>query len=189
MKTTYLINKAQPDGSIKLSVVSVSEWLDVIKENKGLPIEQRRYFIHDYIADGGNLDCIIIETSLAEYREWDKRRLTEKQNRRARQGFQHLSLDAPHSAFEGSGSLMDLVAADTQVESTVCDQLLMDELKKVLASWKPWANDLLTLYLRGKKRTCTKDLAEKYGVSPQVIRKYKRQFEGFIKKFLGGVSF
>ena len=27
------------------------------------------------------------------------------------------------------------------------------------------------------------------GVSEQVIRKYKRQFEAFVKKFLAGVSF
>ena len=76
----------------------------------------------------------------------------------------------------------------TQLESMVCDSVLMEELKEALAAWRPWATDLLELYLNGQKRACTEVLSRKYGVSPQVIRKYKRQFEEFVKKFLGGVS-
>lgn len=189
MRTTYLINKVQPDGSICLSVASVEEWIAVVNENKGLPVEQRRNFIRDYIADGDDLDCLIIETSLAEYRKWDRARLAEKRNRRAGRAFQILSLDAPINESEDSMSLVDLIGVDMQVEFIACDQVLMDELRKALASWKPWANELLEMYLQGQKRTCTDVLAEKYAVSPQVIRKYKRQFEEFIKKFLGGVSF
>ncbi len=189
MKTIYLMNKAQPDGSTCLSVASAAEWLSAVTGNKGLPIEQRRYFILDYIADGDDLDCIVIETSLADYREWDRGRPAEKRNRRAGQAIQQLSLDAPLNDSEDSGSLLDLIAADTQVESTACDIVLMDELKKALASWRPWANDLLEMYMNDQKRACTKILARKYGVSPQVVRKYKRQFEEFIKNFLGGVSF
>ena len=70
----------------------------------------------------------------------------------------------------------------------VCDSGLMEELKEALAAWRPWAADLLELYLNGEKRACTEALSRKYGVSPQVIRKYKRQFEDFVKNFLGGVS-
>ena len=189
MKTTYLLNKVQTDGSICLSVASVDEWISAVNENKGKPINQRRYFIRDYIADGDDIDCMVIETSLAEYRKWDRTRPAEKRNRRAGRAFQHLSLDAPINESEDSGSFTDLIASDTQVESMVCDQVLMDELRKALASWKPWANELLEMYLHGKKRACTDILAKKYAVSPQVVRKYKRQFEEFIKNFLGGVSF
>ena len=66
---------------------------------------------------------------------------------------------------------------------------LMDELKKQLFAWKPWAVDLLAYYLAGKKKSCTAAMAKKYGVSEQVIRKYKRQFEKFVKNFFEGVSF
>lgn len=189
MKTTYLINKPQADGSIQLTIVDREEWRIVVKANKLLPIERRRYFILDYIKDGTDLDCMVIETSLEEYRAWDRSRPAEKQNRRAGQVFQQLSLDAPLSDSEDSGTLLELVAAEDQVEAAACDIVLMYELKKALAMWKPWANELLELYLNGQKRTCTNILAKKYDVSPQVIRKYKRQFEAFIKKFLGGVSF
>ena len=189
MKTTYLINKEQSDGSVCLSIVSASEWLSIVKENKGLSLEQKRHFILDYIADGDDLDCMVIEASLAEYRAWDCTRPAEKRNRRAGQPFQHVSLDAPINDSESSGSLMDLVAADTLVEDMACDLVLMDELKKALASWRPWANELLDVYLSGQKRTCTDALVNKYGVSPQAVRKYKRQFEEFVKNFLGVFRF
>ncbi len=189
MKTTYLLNKAQPDGSVCLCVVPAAEWTAVVTENKGLPAAQRRYFILDYIADGDDLDCMVIEASLEEYRAWDRSRPAEKRNRRAGQAFQHLSLNAPLNDSEDAGTLLDIIPAETQVESMACDLVLMDELKKALADWKPWANDLLELYLNGQKRACTGILAKKYGVSVQVIRKYKRQFEKFIKDFLEGVSF
>ncbi len=189
MKTIYLMNKPQPDGSTCLSVATAAEWLAAVNGNKGLSAEQRRYFILDYIADGDDLDCMVIETPLAEYRKWDRGRPAEKRNRHVGQAFQQLSLDAPFYGSEDSGNLLDLIASDTQVESEACDIVLMEELQKALASWRPWANDLLEMYLNGQKRACTKIIARKYGVSPQVARKYKRQFEEFIKNFLGGVSF
>lgn len=189
MKTAYLINKLQADGSVQLSIADHKEWQAVVRANKQLPAEQRRYFILDYIKDGADLDCMVIETSLEEYRDWDRSRLAEKRNRRAGQVFQQLSLDASLNDSEASGTLLDMIAAEDQVETEACDIVLMDELKKALAEWKPWASELLELYLNGQKRTCTSILAKKYGVSPQVIRKYKRQFAEFIKIFLEGVSF
>ncbi len=48
---------------------------------------------------------------------------------------------------------------------------------------------MLDCYLQGDRRTCIDTLSMKYGVSPQVVRKYKRQLEASIKKFGGGVSF
>jgi len=89
---------------------------------------------------------MVIETSLADYREWDRGRPAEKRNRRAGQVIQQLSLDAPLHDSEDSGSLLNLITADSQVVSETCDIVLMDELKKALASWRPWANDLLELY-------------------------------------------
>ena len=73
--------------------------------------------------------------------------------------------------------------------AAVLDAVLIDELKIRLTAWKPWAAELLAHYLAGRKKSCTAVMAEKYGVSEQVIRKYKRQFEAFVKKFLAGVSF
>ena len=39
------------------------------------------------------------------------------------------------------------------------------------------------LYLAGEHRSCVPMLVRRYKVSPQTARKYKRQFENFLKKF------
>lgn len=103
--------------------------------------------------------------------------------------FQHLSFET--MAFQKKRASEDGVSyvPDDQVENLVCDKAILLELRKELAAWKPWGNDLLDLYLLGQKRVCTKILTRKYGVSPQTARKYRRQFEEYIKKYFLGVSF
>ena len=189
MKITYLINKALSDGSACLCVVPAAEWLAVVNANKGLPPERRRYFIMDYIKDGEELDCMVIEAPFEVYRTWHKEHMASVRNRARGRQFQHLSLDAAVFRERATGQYSEIPAANEQVEGSVCDKAILAELREKLAAWKPWANDLLDLYLLGQKRTCTKVLAKKYGVSPQTIRKYKRQFEERIKKYFSGVSF
>ena len=189
MKIIYLINQVQPDGSTGLSVVTTAEWQSIVQANKKLPLEQRRYFIRDCIADGDTLDCMVMEVSAGEYIQWDKDRSAAKRNREAGKNFHVISLDAPLVSTDGIATRLERLPDQTQFESIVCDSMLIEELKRALAAWKPWAADLLELYLHGQKRGCTETLSQKYRVSPQVIRKYKRQFEDFVKKFLAGVSF
>ena len=93
MKTTYLLNKEQPDGSICLSVASAEEWRVVAAANKGLPAEQRRYFIFDYISDGDTIDRMVIETSREDYRKWHREHMSAERNRKLGENYQILSLD------------------------------------------------------------------------------------------------
>lgn len=188
MKITYLINQAQPDGAMHLTAVSAAEWQSAVYANKDFPPERQRYFIRDYIADGDNIDCMVIEVSADEYIQWDKDRSAARRNREAGKNFHVSFLDAPFAGMDRTMARLEQLPDQTQLESMVCDSVLMEELKEALAAWRPWATDLLELYLNGQKRACTEVLSRKYGVSPQVIRKYKRQFEEFVKKFLGGVS-
>ena len=74
-------------------------------------------------------------------------------------------------------------------EERILERLRMEELQRALADWRIWGPYLLKLYLMGKKRNCIPALVRKYKVSPQTARKYKRQFENFLKKFFEGVSF
>lgn len=189
MKITYLINQVRPDGSTCLSTATAAEWQSAVRANKNLPPEQQRYFIRDYIADGDGMDCMVIEVSADEYSQWDKDRSAARRNREAGKVFRVFSLDAPPAGTDVAATRLEQLPDQTQLESAVCDSVLMEELKTALTAWKPWAADLLALYLRGQKRACTEILSQKYGVSPQVIRKYKRQFEEFVKRFLEGVSF
>ena len=86
-------------------------------------------------------------------------------------------------------TLLECLRSAEDMEAAVISEMIMDELEKQLFAWKPWAVDLLAYYLAGKKKSCTAAMAKKYGVSEQVIRKYKRQFEKFVKNFFEGVSF
>lgn len=70
MKTTYLVYK-QVDGVRQLVAATQEEWDAIMKENRGLPIGQRRCFMKDCFEDGDELDCMYIETTAAEYREWN----------------------------------------------------------------------------------------------------------------------
>lgn len=100
MKITYLINQVQPDGSARLSAVSTDEWRSAIRGNDGLLLERQRYFIRDYIADGDNIDCMVIEVSAREYIQWDKDRSAARRNREAGKNFHVSSLDAPLSGMD-----------------------------------------------------------------------------------------
>ena len=66
MKTTYLVYK-QVNGVRQLVVATPAEWDAILKENRGLPAERRRYFIKDCFADGDELDCMYIEMTAVEY--------------------------------------------------------------------------------------------------------------------------
>ena len=154
MKTTYLINKAQADGNVQLSIADREEWKDVVKANKKLPAEKRRYFILDYIKDGTDLDCMVIEAPVDVYRTWIREHMASKRNRDAGKGYQIFSLDAPVADSDGVETLLDTISAGGSVEECICGEMLLIDLREALAAWKPWGNDLLEIYLQGQKRTC-----------------------------------
>lgn len=65
----------------------------------------------------------------------------------------------------------------------IVDKVQLEALQKELEDWRPWGVFLLELYLAGEHRSCVPMLVRRYKVSPQTARKYKRQFENFLKKF------
>ena len=189
MKTTYLVNKTRSDGTVQLSVATFEEWLAIVEANKSLPSCQQRYFVIDCIVDNQGMDRMVIESTAAEYREWNRNRMASSRNRILGRDYQVLSLDALVRVEDTMLELKEVLGSGEQVEDQILSQMLERHLRDTLATWKPWAVDILNCYLRGERRSCTDILSIKYGVSPQVVRKYKRQFEEFIKKFMGGVSF
>ena len=168
MKTTYLVYK-QVNGVRQLVTATQEEWDAIMKGNRGLPMGQRRYFMKDCFEDGDELDCMYIETTAAEYREWNSKNTVTQQKRKVGSSYSFLSLDAA-SAFN--------------LESLAIDHLLIAELKAALRKWKPWAEELLELYLSGAKRSCTNSLCEKYRLSDRAIQKRKTAFEKFVLDFL-----
>lgn len=155
MKTTYLINKSQADGSVQLSISNREEWQAVIMADKQLPAEQHQYFILDYIKDGTVLYCIVMEASIDVHRIWIREHMASKRNREAGKCYQFLSMDAPVADSNGLETLLDTITDDSSVEEIACGEMLLADLRETLDTWKTWANDLMEIYLQGQKRTCS----------------------------------
>ena len=81
MKTTYLVYK-QVDGVRQLVAATQEEWDAIMKGNRGLPMGQRRCFMKDCFEDGDELDCMYIETTAAEYREWNSENTIAQRKRK-----------------------------------------------------------------------------------------------------------
>ena len=84
----------------------------------------------------------------------------------------------------GLESLHESVPSAFDLEGLATDHLLIEELKTALRKWKPWAEDLLELYLSGAKRSCTNGLCERYKLSDRAVQKRKTAFEKFVLDFL-----
>lgn len=181
--TTYLVNKLQPDGTKQLEAATIEEWDAILKNNQGLPMQQRRYFILDVIEDSNDIDLMYIEVTLEEYRVWHSARITSERNRESKKKYEHISINTTVIA-ENEEELLNVIPNDDCLEMFIHDRVLMEELRNALHSWMPWANDILNVYLGGKHCHSTALLAQRYAVSEQTIRSYKRRFEAFVTAFL-----
>lgn len=115
MKTTYLINSIQPDGSTALVETTAEHWHEITENNKLLPKDERRYFITDIISESGNLDRMIIEASYKEYLRWMVERSPTIRNNSLKKQYTHLSLDA-----EIANDAIDPRVFEEDVMSRVC---------------------------------------------------------------------
>ena len=182
MRTTYLVYK-QVDGIRQLVVATQAEWDAILKENRLLPLSERRRFIKDCFEDGDDFDCMYIEVSISEHRDWNNKNSVRQRKRKIGMLYTHLSLDAGGSDTDAE-SLHESIPCDFNLEHLAIDQVLMRELKQALQEWKPWAEELLELYLSGAKRSCTNELCKKYQLSDRAVRKRKEAFEKFVLDFL-----
>ena len=180
-KSVYLLRSTDPDAS-ELIEVSGKEWYGTVKANHSDPNAQKRYFICDTIIDGDCKDRIFMEVSEPEYRQW---KLKQQATRRWLDGKKEvtlLSLDSPTE--EESITLEDTLKTDRRLDDNYIANVLLLELRKEVVKWKPWAGELLEMYLRGQQRSSTAWLAEQCGVSEQMARRYRKDFEEVVKKFL-----
>ena len=182
MKTTYLVYE-QVNGVRQLVTAPAEEWDTILKGNRGLPAEQRRYFIKDCFEDEDELDCMYIEMTVAEYREWNIKNTVAQRKRKAGSLYSFLSLDAGVSE-TGLESLHESVPSAFDLEGLATDHVLIEAVKTALCKWKPWAVELLELYLSGANRSCTNSLCEKYRLSDRAVQKRKATFEKFVLDFL-----
>lgn len=176
MKTTYLVNALQPDGTTVLVETTADHWHEITERNKQLPKTDRRYFIVDIINESGVFDCMIMEAPYKEYLRWHAERSPATRNRVLKRLYQHLSIDA--------GSLENMPVLSS-MEDEVIGNLLIIELRDALSEWNDWAADVLDLYLNDQKREVIGYIMRSCAVSDVTAWRYLQQFKNYVKIFLG----
>lgn len=182
MKTTYLLREVQRDGSVQLVETTSEVWHAIVKADALLPQSERHWFIYDTIPENGGLDCIVIETTLEMWREWNNNQRKVRRSNERKREISFLSLDCLIEDSERD-PFQEHVLLDESFERDTISRHSIDGLRDALKAWNPWGVELMEYYISGKKASCTKAIAMKYEVSEQTVRKYKRQFEAFVKKY------
>lgn len=181
MRTTYLLQEKQLDGSTCLVETTAENWHAIVRACAKLPTDQRRYFIRDVIPDDKGVDCMFIETTKETWQEWDREQRRIRDNLQHRKQYEHIPVESMLTMQDdilANAGLESEDIADSAVSCLTCAQL-----RQSVAEWHKWAPMLMDYYMDGKKTSCTAEVARRCGVSEQVARKYKRQFEKFVGTF------
>jgi len=178
MKTTYLVMK---NG--KLELASYKEWREIVEANVGKETKDKRYFIKDYIPE--DQDKLFIEVPYDKYIEWHREEQRRQENLALSKQYEHVSLDAALDG--GVMPFKDLLEGSVDLENQCCWAETMEEFRRKLAEWKPWALEMLEFYLDDRQHRCIKYFMEQYGMSKRTVCRCKKQFEQFARRFFANV--
>ena len=103
MRNTFLVFNDPTNPGAGLRVAKPQEWDQILKKNKTLPREQRRFFITDAFEDCGEIDCMYIETTQEEYNKWHSQKVESERKRRLGEEYGKISFEqqAPGTASSG----------------------------------------------------------------------------------------
>lgn len=83
------------------------------------------------------------------------------------------------------GSLYRKLSDDVDWKMVAIEDMDIETLAGALKEWRRWAVDVLNYCLAaGQKRSCTKQISERYGGSEQTVRTWKREFKAFVLRYL-----
>jgi len=181
MKTTCLIYKDVNADKKELRVASKQEWDEILKNNRGLSTEQRRYFIRDCIAEADELDSMFIEVEHDAYKKWHTQQVQVLRNRKEKSNYCCFSLEAPFGDDEAIGDIIH--DEEDEFEKKLTEKIMFEQLRCELIKWKPWAEEMLDYYIEEKKSSCTKEMMKKYNLTRRAVAKRKEAFERKICDF------
>lgn len=182
MKTTVLVYIDRENTSMGMRIASQEEFTQILIKNKKLPLQERRLFTKDVIADTDGLDVMYIETGLPDYQKWNSKQTYRNKIQNEKRKYKFLSTDTL-CANEDAGDLTDFIADSFCVEKAVVEKETMRQLRAALENWKPWANEVLRFYLNGRKHKACSYLREKYDIPEHQARYRVKLFEKFILNF------
>lgn len=186
MKTTYLFKEETTNGQKKLRIGTAQEFAKIAEQNRTLPIEERRYFIKEKSLDSDSPDYLFIEVDRDEYNQWNRENNARYKNTAAGQTYTMVSLETVMNAV-AHGKVEEAALYDHDAGYEEClAEILLEELCEELRNWKPWAMDMLQIYMKNGAEICAVKFANRYAVGESTARRYVRQFEQKIKKFLEG---
>lgn len=184
MRTTCLIYQDQSSPEKGLMVTTKEDLHSIIIMNRGLSPDQRRYFIKDCFEDNGILDCMYIETNRNYFKEWNAEHTANERNRKNKNLFQKLSLDAEISDSEsGETTLLDTISDGFCIEDELIYKEMMEELHNKLTMWKPWANEMLNYILSDNQVEMINVLNKKYNLSKRTIWYRKAELKKYIFEY------
>lgn len=182
MKSTFLVFVDPSDPKAGLRVASLQEWDQILKKNKTLPREERRFFIADAFEDCGVIDCMYIETTRDEYNKWHSQKVYSDRKRGYEEQYGKISLQAIIPETDEL-PYVGVVADALNLEESVLSEDRFRALKSALAQWKPWAVEMMELYLAEKKEEASFIISKEYDVSIRTVQRWKLMFEKFVIKF------
>ena len=181
MKTTVLICKDPSVEKGELIVATHDQWDSILKKNRTLPREQRRFFICDAFEDSGEIDRMFIEVSKKEYDKWHSDKVRIERNRKLEKQLDFISIS--QKVPDAELTFEDVIASDYDLELDAEDVLRLEQLRNNLAYWRKWADYMLNLYLAGLRKEATYIISEKFGVSIRTAQRWKDSFETFARNF------
>ena len=110
MKNTFLVLNDPKNPKSGLRVATLAEWDQILKANKELPREQRRFFIADSFEDCGEIDCMYIETTREEYNKWHSDRQEIYRKRKCGDNYSVFPFSEPVYGSEEELELEDTVS-------------------------------------------------------------------------------
>ena len=182
MKNTYLVFIDPQNERSGLRVATAAEWDQILSSNRGAAQEERRYFICDCFEDCGELDRMYIETTKSEFDKWHSQNVEAERKRKIGRKYGKVSLQQLLQA-EDELSFCDTVEGDSRLEELICDEASIQQLREKLAAWKPWAVEMLELYLNGQKKKASMVISEKYETSVRTAQRWKEKFEAYVISF------
>ena len=185
MKTTYLAFNEINNPNSGLKVITQKEWDDILKKNRTLPRDERRYFTKDSIGEGYDRDDMYIETTREEYNKWHVENEMKRRNDVAKRDYTFVSLSEPVYKNNDDLPYEEIISDGCDMEEMSIDNMLFKELRVALAEWHDWAEELLDYSLAGEFRTCTGKIMSKYGISYPAVKKRKDAFKEFVSNFYG----
>ena len=188
MKVTYLVF-SNDNFDRTLRIASREEWSQIMKANREVSRDKKRYFIESMIEEGDERDLMYIETEKEAYDKWHSENQKYYRNKKAAlrcSQFAWLSMDTCLEENE-SKSIVDCMSDGNDWESRVLDKVYVDEIRQRLKKWNDWALPMFEYLLEfyrcngGDMEHPSRYICRTQNIKARTYRARKQRLEEYIR--------